>query len=409
MIVYKPPSDKSITIRCLVLAAISGERILVKNPLLCDDTFSSIKALKKLGCRVSYINNNFEIKGPGLYGFKRNISINVGESGLFLRLILPILLNQNGRYKISGKKTILRRNFKDTIQPFIKLGANIKHSKWHLPFIIYSSKISNGSFETNSAQVKSSLLIASLYGSNIWVREISKLRDHTENILKYLGVRIMNDGGFIKTNGNIKPKDFEIYGDVSSASAIITVAVLKRIPIKVKECFLNKRRLGFFYMLKKAGVSVHFDVKKKIMNEPVGNIEIIPSKKFFSVSIYNISDMIDEIPLACLILSHAEGVSEIHGISRISNKESDRLRFVIDMLKELGSFVSYEKDTLIIKGGRLNKIRSIETDSDHRIAMVGGVIKAINNPLVKIIQSSCVSKTYPQFWEDMERLFGVKI
>ena len=408
MIFYKPPSDKSITVRAVVLAAISGEKTYVRNPLLCDDTLSSIKALKKLGCSVDNKDRSFVIKGPGLYGFKGGV-LSVGESGLFLRLILPILLNQGLRYRVVGRGTILRRDFKDTIRPFLDLGANIEHNNWHLPFVLYPSKISGGRFETDSAQVKSSLLIASLYGLDIWVKERSKVRDHTERMLKYLGVRILNNNGYIKASGRILSKDFEIFGDLSSASAIIATSVLRKTPLRVKDCFLNRRRIGFLNLLKRAGVGVEISVRKIVMNEPVGDVTIIPSGKIYGVCVDEISDMIDEVPLAFLVLSYAEGISKIKGVSRISNKESDRLKFTIEMLKKLGSFLSYRNDTIVIKGGRVKKVSDISTSSDHRSAMVCGVIKAVNNPSLKIRDPRCVSKTYPNFWKDMREIFNVSL
>lgn len=409
MIVYTPPPDKSITIRAAVLAALSRKKIKIKNPLICDDTISTFEGLKKLGVSLTLRDNTLIIEGVGLYGFRKNVEIDVGESGLFLRLILPVLLNQQASYKISGRRTILRRNFKDTLEPFLSLGCKIEHRSWHLPFIIYPSTIGSGSFETFSAQVKSSLLITSLYGADIWVKELLPVRDHTENLLRYFGVRIVNKDGFIKAKGVIKPKDLVIYGDISSASPIITGAVLKGLPIKVKGCFLNKRRIGFLKLLKKTGVDVIFDVKRKVMGEPVGNVLVRPSEKLKAVSVDDISDMIDEVPLAALVLSYADGISKIKGVSRISNKESDRLSFTLKLLKALGSFKDYQTDCLIIKGGEVRKIYKVETNSDHRSAMVGGVVKAINNPLVRITHPDCVSKTYPNFWKDMERFFGVKV
>ena len=168
-IIYTPPPDKSITIRALVLGALCGKKIKIKNPLYCDDTKNAIKALKKLGCLIKTEKNELLIKGPGMYGWKKNVTINVGESALFLRLILGVLINQQAGYTINGEKTILRRNFKDTIHPFIKMNAKIVHSNWHLPLIISPSTISPAMIETSSAQVKSSFLIQSLYLSLIHI------------------------------------------------------------------------------------------------------------------------------------------------------------------------------------------------------------------------------------------------
>ncbi len=84
-IIYTPPPDKSITIRCIILASLTGKRIKIKNPLICDDTIHALKALKKLGCHIEIKKNSVIIKGQGLYGYKKNRIINVGESALIIK------------------------------------------------------------------------------------------------------------------------------------------------------------------------------------------------------------------------------------------------------------------------------------------------------------------------------------
>lgn len=413
-IIYIPPPDKSITIRALVISSLLNKKIEIKNPLIAEDSLFTIKALKKLGCKINIKDKKLYIKGVGLYGFKKNITINIGQSALLLRLLLPILINQKAKYKIIGKKTIIRRNFKDTIIPFMKLGAKIEHNNWHLPLKIYPSKLDKGFFETDSAQLKSSLLIASLYKKNIMVKEKTKTRDHTENLLNYLGIRLKQEKGYLTVDhykSVWKPKNITIYGDFSSAAPFITTATLTNREIIVKNCFINKRRIGFLDALKKTGCKIKIKNKRFEINEVIGDIYIKPPKTIKPIKIKDITTMIDETLFLSVVLSYAKGTSIISNTKKLKNKESNREKVILEILKKLGSFAYYKNGVLKIKGKpkNLKKIDFINSYQDHRVAMLGGVLKAINNPALKIIDHNCVEKTYPDFWKDLKKTFNVKI
>lgn len=404
-ITYTPPPDKSLTIRAIVIAALTGKKTKIKNALICDDTIHTIKLLKKLGCSIKINGKTITVKGKGLYGYHGNIKLNTGESALLLRLILPILLNQKSKYIITGKKTILRRNFSDTIIALQKLGSSIKHNSYHLPFIIYPSQLSGGSFKTSSAQVKSMLLLLSLYGVKIKIKEIKKTRNHTENILRYLGVKITLNNGWISAKGKLSSKNMLIPGDFSSASFFIVTAMIKKIPLTVKNTVLNQTRTGLLKILKKSGVSVIIKKRKKTMNEESADITFIPPKEFKPITVKNITDMIDEFPIISVFLSYINGKSKIRVDKALSNKESDRIKSTLEILKKLKTLIKYDDKYITIRGGNPRKINFINSHSDHRIAMTAGVIKALNNHLLNIKGKECVSKTYPDFWKDFNRYF----
>ncbi|MCX7641154.1 MAG: hypothetical protein N2Z20_00785 [Elusimicrobiales bacterium] len=409
-IIYTPPSDKSITIRTLILSSLYDGKVIIENPLISNDTKATIYTLKKLGCKIISNKNSIHINGVGLYGFKKNLSLNVGESALLLRLILPIISLQNSFYTIYGEKTILKRNFSDTIIPLTKIGIKIEHNNYHLPFKIYPSEILGGKFKVTSAQVKSSLLILSLYDKDVWVLDYKKTRDHTENLIKHWGGYIIEKDGFIRAIGQLKPKRIKIYGDISSASVIIATALILNYEILVKDCFINSRRAGFLNMLKKMGIPIKLKKKRHAINEKVADIEIKPNyKNLKPVYIADITDMIDEVIIASILLSYIKGKSIIKGVSKISNKESNRKNKIIEILKKLGSLSYYDDDKIEINGGNVKKINYINSSSDHRVAMAGGFLKVVNNPSLKISDPYCVSKTYPNFWKDMNIFFSVKI
>jgi len=406
-IIYTPPPDKSITIRWLVISSISNKKTVIINPLFCDDTINTIKTLQKLGVKIKIENKKIIVWGKSLKDFKKEI-INVGESALLLNLILPILINQKHTYKIYGKKTILRRSFKETITSLSKLGAKIEHNNFKLPFKTFPSKLKSKLIKTSSAQVKSLVLISGIYIGKIKIKENLITRDHTEIILKKCGCKINIKGNLIELK-SVKlntPNKVTIVGDISNASPFITLAILIGKKIIIKNCGVNPRRTGFLKKIKEAGIKVKFKNKRIISGEKVSDIFITPSKNLKGLKIKRneIPYFIDEFMLLCLILGKAKNASIIYGVDRLKNKESDRLKETINILKKLGVRTKYNKNKLIIYPvKKFKNPEIIDTKNDHRIAMLGGILKKIFTN-IKIKKPNCVKKTYPSFFNDIGKL-----
>jgi len=405
-IIYTPPADKSITIRALVISALAEGKSIITNPLLSDDTLNTIKALKKLGVRIKIKDKKITVYGNGLYGFKK-AKINVGESALLLNLLLPVVLNQKYIYEITGRKTILKRNFKETIKALTKLGANIKHHNFKLPIKTYPSSLKPKTIRTSSAQTKSTLLISGLYTGRTKIIENLITRDHTEIMLKKYGCKIKTNNKSIELiKENLKPQKIYIPGDISQASVFITLVILTNKKILIKNCGINPRRLGFINQIKKAGIKAKCLNRKIISGEATADIYIepIPKIKGLNIKKRDLPSFIDEFILLSLILSKAKDKSVIEGVDRLKNKESNRLEETIKMLKKLGVRSEYQKDKLIIYPVKeFENPKTIDTKNDHRIAMVAGILKKIFSDM-KIKKSGCVKKTYPDFFKDINKM-----
>lgn len=403
-IIYTPPPDKSITIRAMVISSLIKGKTKIINPLISDDTTATIKNLKKLGVQIKKTRKYIIVKGVGLYGFKKS-DIDVGESALFLRLILPVLLNQKHSYYIKGKKTILKRNFKETLIAFKKMGAKIEHNNYFLPFKTYPSILKSITYKTTSAQTKSSLLIASLYTNGIKVIDFQKTRDHGERILEYLGCKIKKKKNTIElVEKKLKSKDIIIPGDISQASVFITLSIFLNKNIIIKNCLINKTRMGFIDAIKKMGCRIKYINKKYISNEAISDICIYPPKDLKPIIIRNITPLIDEVMFLSLLCSKANGKSIIEGIKIIENKESNRYKKIVEILSNLGIRLKKENNRLIIYGpNEFKKIDFIDTSYDHRIAMLAGIIETIQGKKIKIKNRNCVKKTYPDFWKSLNQ------
>ena len=124
----KVGSDKSISIRSILLASQAVGTSKISNLLESEDVLNSLKTIKKLGINYKKKNKIYYIKGFGLNGFdiKKNTTINAGNSGTLARLILGLLVKSKFIVKMKGDKSLSRRDFSRVINPLRLFGVNIK-------------------------------------------------------------------------------------------------------------------------------------------------------------------------------------------------------------------------------------------------------------------------------------------
>ena len=87
-------SDKSLSIRWVLLASIAIGKSKGFNLLMSEDVLAAIDSIKKLGIKVKLQKNYCEIVGNGINGFKykKNLTIDAKNSGTLGRLILGLLI-----------------------------------------------------------------------------------------------------------------------------------------------------------------------------------------------------------------------------------------------------------------------------------------------------------------------------
>lgn len=111
----------------------------------------------------------------------------------------------------------------------------------------------------------------------------------------------------------------------------------------------------------------------------------------------------DLVPVLAVVASAAEGTTRIYNARRLRLKESDRLETVTQMLTALGGKVEQTEDGLLITGAPLLG-GTVDSVNDHRIAMAAAVASILCKEEVTVLDAQAVEKSYPQFWEDFERL-----
>ena len=418
-------SDKSISIRSFLIGSICEGISSVQNVLESEDVFSTIDCLRKLKVKILYLGNKtYKIFGRGLgsYSPKNLLKLNFGNSGTLARLMIGILASTpNINIRVFGDKSLNKRSMKKLILLMNKFGAEFfPKNKYFFPLRILSSNYPMGiSYKSDtSAQLKSAVILAGLnsYG-NTEVLENYKSRDHTENMLKKNKLTMHISDGHTKKikifgKKNLENFSVNVPGDPSSAAFFTALTLLKKNSyLKIVNVGLNPTRTGFYSLLKKSGAKIQFVNKRKVNNEKVGDIivkssilkPINASKKYYL-------NTTDEYPILFVISAFIKGRSFFSGISDLKNKESDRIKEMQKILKQIGIFSSYKNGTLSIKGKNFekDKIKKVKVLNlgDHRICMSAAILGLITGYEIKINNFETVGTSSPNFLKIVKQLGG---
>ena len=110
----------------------------------------------------------------------------------------------------------------------------------------------------------------------------------------------------------------------------------------------------------------------------------------------------DLVPVLSVVAAAAEGTTRITNAQRLRIKESDRIKTVLAMLTALGAEAEEREDGLVIHGGKALTGGTVDSSNDHRIAMAAAVAATLCK--VTVERAEAVSKSYPRFWEDFEKM-----
>ena len=415
--------DKSISIRSFLIGAISHNISKAKNVLESEDVLSTIKCLKKLGVKiVKKKSKNYLVYGKGLASLsaKKNLVLNFGNSGTLARLLIGILsTTPKIEVKIKGDRSLNKRNMKKLIELMSKYGAFFfPKNKTTLPLKLVSSEMPIGIkyLAGNSAQLKSAVIFAGLNSYGITqIEEKKKSRDHTENMLAHnsQAIKINNKKNkIIKVFGrkHLNPIDVDIPGDPSSAAFFSALTLLnKNSTLKIKNVGLNATRVGFYKLLKKHGAKILFKNLKKNKFDIKGDILVRSSKvRPIKASEKYYVNATDEYPIMFVIAALVKGVSIFRGIGELSNKESNRIKEMQKILKQVGVKSIATKNELKIFGkGMLdatNKKIYVSNLGDHRICMSAFILSVLTGARAQIKSFETVYTSSPSYLKIMKKL-----
>ena len=419
-------SDKSLSIRSFLIGSISQKISRVENVLESEDVISTINCLKQLGVKIKKKGfKSFLIYGKGLGSLiaKKNLLLNFGNSGTLARLLIGILsTTPDIEIKIQGDKSLNKRSMKKLIELMSKFGAEFQpKNKFNFPLKMISTEMPIGIYYRAgvSAQLKSAVILAGLnsFGTTKII-EKERSRDHSENMIakNFNTIKIINnnDDKTINIFGkkNLKPINIKIPGDPSSAAFFTALTLLNNKSfLKIKNVGLNPTRIGFYQLLKKHGANIKFKNLKKRNNEVYGDIYVKSCKiKPIKASKDYYVKATDEYPILFIIAALTDGVSTFKGIGDLANKESNRIKEMQKILKQIGIKSILTRDNIKIYGKNLikNKIKKIKVPNlgDHRICMSTQILSLVTGIKSEIKNFETVYTSSPSFLKIIKSLGG---
>jgi len=404
------PGSKSYTNRALLLAALAKGKSHIHNPLLSDDTAHMMKALRLLGIKIEEKRDRIVVIGNGGKFIKPAKPLYLGNAGTAVRFLTAVLAAILPGCTITGNDRMKERPINDLIDALKKLGAAIDSKHGCLPVTIKSTL--KGGKTKVSGQISSQYLSALLMASPCATKTVKitvkgKLTSQpyvkmTLDTMRHFGVKVKNRNfkAFVIKPATYRSIDYVVEGDASSASYFWAIAALNGLTVKVFNIDMTSAQadLGFIEILKKMGCKA---------KAGKNFITVTGPKTLKALSTVNLNHMPDAAMTVAILAAFAKGKSILKGLSNLRVKECDRLKALATEFDRIGIRVVEGKDSLKIHGnpdGGNSAV--IETYDDHRMAMCFA-IAGTRIPGIKIRNPGCVSKTYPGFWHDLEKI-GIK-
>ncbi len=412
------PSDKSISIRSLIISSTCLGNTKVFKLLESEDVMNTLKVLKNLKIKIIKKNDYYEIFGQGGVFSDPQKNLHFGNSGTGVRLMAGLLSTSEINATLTGDKSLSSRPMKRIIDPLLEMNVSITHNNGLLPIKVFNHNNHyvpiNHTLNVGSAQVKSCILLAALNTKGTTkIMEKIPSRDHTEIMLKFLGANLIKEKNVIKlTSPNfLKPRELKIPGDFSSAAfVIIAVLLSKKSKVKLKDVGLNYYRTGLLDVLKKMNANITVKNKRKFNGEIVGDIEVESSNLRATVVNQGIVPrLIDEYPILFVAASYASGVSEFYGLKELKVKESNRLTSMSNALSKNGVRLELGNDSIKIYGKKNQEGgNQVKTENDHRVAMSMLIFGFFSNKSIVIDEMEMIKTSFPSFKELFQNL-GAKI
>jgi len=404
------PGSKSYTNRALTVAALADGTSTLRGALASDDTHVAREALACLGIVVEEDDTTFRVHGQHGRFADPQQPLFLGNSGTTTRFFTAMLTIAGFPCTITGNARMQERPIGDLLEALNQLGTEVTSVRGNgcPPVHIGAQRLRGGTAEISgaiSSQFLSGLLMVAPYAQqdvHLVVRDTLvsvPYVDLTLDIMARFGVEVDNEGYrrfFMRGQQCYTGQDYIVEGDASSATYFWGLAAL----LGQEMCVTNvpptsvQGDVRFLHVLERMGCKVSHGARLVISGpaqlQPLGEIDL--------------NALPDAAMTVAVLAAFCKGTTRLRNIANLRVKETDRLRALTTELRKLGAAVTELPDGLHIDGDpeRLHAA-DIVTYDDHRMAMCFGMAGA-RLPGIRIQDPACVTKTYPDFWEDLQRV-----
>lgn len=419
----KPPGDKSISHRALILGLLCAGETAIEGLLEGDDVLRTAAACSALGAKVERCGEGrWLVQGCGIGTLlaPRDV-LDFGNSGTGMRLMMGVAGSHAITACFDGDASLRNRPMQRILDPLCLMGAEVLSQSpgGRCPVLLKGTSEPvpiEFSPPVASAQIKSAVLLAGLNSpGRTVVSEAEATRDHTEKMLNYFGAAIKIEpfathGRKISLEGRpeLRPAPVIVPADPSSAAFPLAAAtIVPGSDILIEGMMMNSLRTGLLTTLLEMGAAIEILGRREEGGEEVADLRVrAAALKGVDVPAARAPSMIDEYPILAVAAAFASGETRMRGLAELRVKESDRLQAVADGLREAGVAHAIVGDDLIIEGrsGDVAGGGMAATHLDHRIAMSFLCLGLASRQPMAIDDSRMIATSFPKFRSLMEAL-----
>lgn len=398
------PGSKSHAQRLLLLACLSKKPSQIAGFHRSSDNLSMLASLEQFGHEFQELDTTIMVQ-PNKHK-SSHLKIDIGESGFGLRTLAFVGNCFSESYQLDGQGTLKNREHWATIESLQKLGMEVVYQEGKLPLHV-KGKIKNFNLNldgSSGSQHLSGLFLLAVATEGTWQISIENL---TSAPYFEWTLRMLQDAGFqYKKQDNtyfftgaqeLQLANTAVEGDWSSVAAHLVAAAISG---EILVDGLNPNSLqadqALLEILTDFGAHIEWKQGKLLVSESVDKLPFHAK----------LTDCPDLFPVLVILACASKEVCQISGISRLQNKESDRLAVMSEALSAWEIPFEIKGDTISIHGkGKLPKAR-LKSHYDHRIAMAISIASLISEASQEIDDLTCLNKSYPGFYQDFQRLSG---
>ncbi|MBI5217169.1 MAG: 3-phosphoshikimate 1-carboxyvinyltransferase [Ignavibacteriae bacterium] len=400
------PPSKSYTNRALIVASLADGITILSNTSSSDDSKYLVEALKQFGIGITNQDNLIQVEGTSGNLTAPHQEVFVGNAGTAIRFLATFSCLANGEVTLTGDEAMQKRPIKDLLDALTMAGIRSSSNNGCPPVKIQGGNFKGGviSLSANiSSQFVSSILLSAPYSKYPVTLNIkNKLSstpyvDMSLHVMRSFGAEIEviepYTSYYISNTERYIAEPFHIEADASAVTYFAAAAAITGGKVSVADVSLDSLQgdIRFLSVLKEMGCKI---IKRENVVEIQGNglrgIEV------------DMNDIPDCVPTLAVVAAFAEGETTISNVAHLQFKESNRLIALAAQLTKLGAKVKVLEDGLLIRPQPLHGA-TIETYNDHRIAM-SFAIAGLKVPGVEILNPMCVTKSFPNFWDEFKKL-----
>ncbi|MBF0455640.1 MAG: 3-phosphoshikimate 1-carboxyvinyltransferase [Magnetococcales bacterium] len=411
------PGDKSISHRAIIFGALAEGETRVEKLLEGEDVQRTVAAFRAMGVEIERLGaGSYRLAGVGLDGLAEPDDVlNMGNSGTAMRLLTGLLSSQPFLSILTGDDSLRGRPMGRIVTPLGRMGAKIlgRDGGKLAPLVIQGQELvpMDHISPVASAQVKTALLLAGLNtAGETSVTEPALSRDHTERMLTAFGAEIRREGLKVTVDGwpTLTGQKITVPGDISSAAfPMVAALVVPGSDLTLEGVGINPTRTGLLDLLLQMGGNIQQLNPREEGGEQVADLRVQYSKlQGITVPEAVVPRAIDEFPIFFVAASVADGETLLTGANELRVKESDRIAAMVTGLKALGAQIEERPDGARISGlgGGLTGGATVDSHTDHRIAMSLLVAGLVSGSPVRVARCGNINTSFPGFADLMAAL-----